>query len=162
MLATARERLAAGEPPAALGPGGYVVGNNGADGERFRVVPPDVDLPLLRQAGDDPFQFGKHAVDPPSGRTATGECLDRLQEDAHRGLMTPNRRGRSRRRRPLRRKSLIVSAGMFRAAVAAASRPASTVTNLWARARNSAPEGVTLGEPDGVSDDSSGILGGRS
>lgn len=50
---------------------------------------------------------------------------------------------------------------MFRAAVAAACRPASTVTNPWARPRNSTPEGVTLRAPGGVSDYSPGILSGR-
>lgn len=87
MPATARERLAAGEPPAALRPGGHVVGNDGSDGERVLVVAPDVDLPLLRQAGDDPLQFGEHAVDPSGGRTAAGENFNSLQEDTHRSLM---------------------------------------------------------------------------
>jgi hypothetical protein len=42
---------------------------------------------LLRQAGDDPFEFRQHAVDPGAGGAAFREDIDDLEEDADRGLV---------------------------------------------------------------------------
>src|SRR4029077_5469992 len=61
--------------------------NNGACGKGLGVIAPDVDLPTLRQAGDDPFEFAQHAVNPRAGGTPLGEDLNGFEEHAERSLV---------------------------------------------------------------------------